>query len=280
MNLTNFLKQTDALTVQYSAEQLISFIHEIGRVLPEQRREAFLKMLKAAGNKAAAASHKNEAKDTEFDEMYRRIRDNLKSIDSQEVAITGILNEEYDDWYDDSDEEFYYQDSSGLSDMLEEACDFVHLCMDRERYQEGLNVGSQMLVMEILCESEYGDQEFSIRDMVYYKLLNYDLRKLVLDTAYCAYHAVPLAKRPEALYEVISNGKKDTITLEAVMQHGDEGLPAIEEFLPLWITYLSDKTGHDADRFILEAVGMLNDISLEVQYAEKYAAVQIGRAHV
>ena len=31
MNLTNFLKQTDALTAQYSTEQLIAFIHDIGR---------------------------------------------------------------------------------------------------------------------------------------------------------------------------------------------------------------------------------------------------------
>lgn len=33
MNLINFLKQTDALTAQYSKEQLTAFIHDIGRVL-------------------------------------------------------------------------------------------------------------------------------------------------------------------------------------------------------------------------------------------------------
>ena len=42
MNLTNFLKQTDALTAQCSTEQLIAFIHEIGRGFPEHRREDFL----------------------------------------------------------------------------------------------------------------------------------------------------------------------------------------------------------------------------------------------
>ena len=36
MNLTNFLKQTDTITAQCSREQLISLLHEIGRVLPEQ----------------------------------------------------------------------------------------------------------------------------------------------------------------------------------------------------------------------------------------------------
>ena len=53
-------------------------------------------------------------------------------------------------------------------------------------------------------------------------------------------------------------------------------MPEFEEFLPPWITYLDDKTGHDADRLILEAVDLLNDLSLEIQCAEKYAAVHPG----
>ena len=57
MNLTNFLKQIDALTAQYSAEQLSTFIHEIGRVFSEHRREDFLEMLKSVGNKAEKASN-------------------------------------------------------------------------------------------------------------------------------------------------------------------------------------------------------------------------------
>ena len=276
MNLTNFLKQTDTLTAQYSTEQLIAFIHGIGRVFPEHRREDFLEMLKSVGNKEGKLTDQNEKKDTDFDEMYRHVRDNLKSIDSQEITITGILNEEYDDWYGDSGEEFYYEDNSGISDMLEEACDFVHICMDRERYREGFEVGNQMLAMEILCDNEYGGEEFSLGDMVYRELLNCSLKQFVLDTVYCAYLAVPPAKRPEVLYGIIVNAKEESITLEAIMQHGDEELPALEEFLSLWIAYLGDKTGHTAERLILEAVSLLNDISLEVQYAEKYAAVHPG----
>lgn len=276
MNLTNFLKQTDALVAQYSTEQLIAFIHEIGRVFPEHSREDFLKMLRSVGNKEEKASKKNTEKDIDFDEMYRHVRDNLKRIDSQEITITGILNEEYDDWYDDSGEEFYYEDNNGISDMLAEACDFVHICMDRERYKEGFEVGNQMLEMEILCDNEYGDEEFSLGDMVYHELLHCNLKQVILDTAYCAYHAVPPIKRPEALYGIIVNAKEDAVTLEAIMQHGDEELPALEEFLSCWITYLGDKTGYDADRLILEAAGLLNDIPLEVQYAEKYAAVHPG----
>lgn len=276
MNLTNFLKQTDALTAQYTTEQLIAFIHDIGRIYPEHRREDFLEMLQSVGNKAGEVLNKNEAKNIDFDEMYSHIRESLKSIDSQEVTITGILNEEYDDWYDDSGEEFYYEDNCGITDMLEEACGFVHTCMDIEKYKEGYEVGNQMFAMKILCDNEYGDEEFSLGDMVYHGLLNCDLRQVILDTLYCAYHTVTSDKRPEVLYGVIVNARKDEITLEAIMQHGDEELPELEDFMPHWITYLGDRTGHDADRLILEAVGLLNDISQEIRYAEKYAAVHPG----
>lgn len=97
MNLTNFLKQTDALTAQYSTSQLASFIHEIGR---------------------------------------------------------------------------------------------------------------QLFSMEILCMGEYDEEDFSLRDMVYHELLDCDLVRLCLDAAYCACCAVPLEKRPEMLYEIISGAKQ------------------------------------------------------------------------
>lgn len=276
MNLTNFLKQTDAITAQYSAEQLVSFIHDIGRVLPEQGREDFLERLKAAGRKTEKASAKDGEGELSFEETYQLVRNNLKRIDSQEVTIDSILNEEYDDWYGESSEEFYYEDNSGISDMLAEACDFVHTCMDMERYKEGLEIGNQLSLMEILSVSEYGDEELSLEDMVHYELLYCDLTKVILDIAYCAYHAVPLKKRPEALYGVMVNFQRDGITLEAIMQHGAEELPDFQEFLTRWIAYLGEKKERDADCLIREAVGLLDDSSVAAQYAEKYAAVHPG----
>lgn len=41
MNLINFLEQTDAIASQYSSMQLITFIHDIGRVLPEDKKKIF-----------------------------------------------------------------------------------------------------------------------------------------------------------------------------------------------------------------------------------------------
>lgn len=272
MNLTNFLKQTDAITAQYSAEQLISFIHNIGRILPEYRREDFLERLKAIGGEKEQESAKETEGKLEFYEKYEYIKKNLTQINSQEIMLEAILNEEYDDWYDDNGEEFYYVDKSGILVMLEEACYFVHTCMDRERYKEGYEIGNQLFLLEMLCESEYDSWDFSLGDMAYQELLQCDMMQLILDTAYYAYHAVSSHERPEIVYKVIANAGRNETTLEAIMQHGDEELPDFQEFLTRWITYLGIVSAHDADRLILEAVGLLNDFSVAVKYAGEYAA--------
>lgn len=276
MNLTNFLKQTDVLTAQYSTEQLISFIHEIGRVLPEEYREDFLKRLKTIGEEKEKTTNKDEVKNSDFNNTYQLVRENLKKIDSQEITITGTLNEEYDDWYDDIAEEFNYEDESGISDMLEEACTFVHTCMDEEMYKEGFEIGRQLFSMEILCLNEYGDEELSIEDMVYHDLLHCNIKQVILDTLYCAYHATPFKRRPEVLYDVLVNAGNNEIALESIMQHGDEDLPDFQEFLTTWITYLGDKTGCDADRLYLEAVSLQNNVSVACKYAEKFVATHPG----
>lgn len=272
MNLTNFLKKTDEITAQCSREQLTVFIHEIGRILPEHQRENFLARLRATGEGAGKKAVEEEAL-VSFQEMYRQVRDDLKKIDSQEITISGTLNEEYDDWYDESGDEFYYQDENGISDMLLRACDFVHVCLDREEYKKGFEIGRQLFSMEILCISDYEDEELTIEDMADYDLLDCDLKRTALDTAYCAYCAVPPNRRTEVLYEISKNVPKDAVTLEALMQHGDEELCNFEDFLPLWIAYLGDKTGYDADRLILEAVGLLNDVTSAAGYAARFADV-------
>lgn len=71
MNLTSFLKQIDTLTAQYSTAQLISFIHDTGRVLPEGQRDIFLQRLKAAGEAAGKMPDTDETQNSEFHKAYR-----------------------------------------------------------------------------------------------------------------------------------------------------------------------------------------------------------------
>lgn len=84
------------------------------------------------------------------------------------------MNEEYDDWYYTEGEKFYYKDESDVSKMLEQACVFIHTCMDTEQYKEGSEIGRMLFSIKIICESEYGDENLTIWDMVYHGLFKHD----------------------------------------------------------------------------------------------------------
>ena len=277
MNLTNFLEQIDVLTAQYSKEQLVSFIHDIGRVLPENSRHDFLRRLKsAADEKKGKTSNADSGTNSGFDALYQNVKDDLKKIDSQDVVITSELNGNYDEWYHSDEEEYDYIDENGVSDMVMDACHFVHTCMDEGKYKEGCEVGRQLLWMEILCLSEYGDEELSIHDMAVYGLLDCDMQQVILDVLYCAYQASSFKERPEVLYEIITNANNDKVTLESIVQHGDQELPDFQEFLVAWIEYLGSQTSKEADRLLIEAVGLRNDIEAACKYAKQFVTSHPG----
>lgn len=73
-----------------------------------------------------------------------------------------------------------------------------------------------------------------------------------------AYQIHPLKERPEALYAIIETAKRVDITLEMVMQAGEE-LGEVDEFLRLWAAYLGPRTSASAQRLLKEAVELLND---------------------
>ena len=272
MNLTNFLKQTDGLTAKYTAEQLASFIHDVARVLPEKHRADFLKRLKKADAAGQDTQEKrNSCSISAIDSAYEAIRKDFEAIEAGEVTISSEYNEEYDDWY--GGEEFFYEDPEDIGRMLQTACDFIHTCMDMEEYEKGLEIGESFFMLQISCYSEYGDEDFSVRDMIRHDFLNCDLKNIALDTLYCGYHATPIKKRPETLYGIIVSAGEKELSLEALLQHGEEELPEFSEFLKVWIEYLGKQMGDVADRLFLEAVGLCNDIQEASSYAKKFAAI-------
>lgn len=280
MNLTNFLKQIDNLTANYSAAQLESFIHELGRILPEGYREDFLKRLRAKSENEEPydtdSNHENIIH-TAFDEQYISVKEELDRIEEEELCISAVLNEIYDEWYDNDEDEFFYKDEDDISGILKKACIFVHRCTDEEKYAEGLEIGRILFSMQIICSNEdYGDEDFSISNMIEHELLDYDFKKLALDTLYCVYQAVPLPEKPEVLYEIIMNAGNNKITLEDLMQCGDDELPEFSEFLPAWTKYLGEKSGRAADQLFVEAVGLQNDIQIACSYADEYLKVHPG----
>lgn len=271
MNLSKFLKETDTIAAAMSQDQLTGFIHDIARTLPEKDRDDFLTRLRETHEKKEPAQNlHSHSKD--FSKQYQSIKAKLELIESWELCLVGSLNEEYDDWYDSDSEEFIYEDPNGVTDIIEEACRFLHQCVDCEEYKAACEIARILVTLDIMVGGDYqdyADEPLNISELSWHHLGNIDYKALVIDALHGAYCANKLTERAKALYEIIKSSGRNDITLEMVMQNGRE-LPDIEQFLPLWIAYLGNLTGANAERLLKEAFELSGDSEQLLVSARRY----------
>ena len=277
MNFTQFLKAVDQAAAAMSKEQLAEFIHDTARTLPENQREDFLaEMLLFVGGKEAHICPEPSKADQEaaadFEQKRSFLRTRLERMESGELCLEGSLNPEYDDWYSSAEEEFLYSDPEGILDIIEEACRFVHQCVDCEEYQAACELTGILIGLDIMVGGEYQeytDEPININDLKSYHLGNVDYRTLVIDAARAAYCASALSERADELYITLMNSGRRDITLEMILQGGRE-LPEIDAFLPLWIEHLGRMTGSSAGKLLQEALELADDGEQLLANARKY----------
>ena len=277
MNFTQFLKAVDQAAAAMSKEQLAEFIHETARTLPENQREDFLAemLLFAAGKETHICPELSKADQeaaADFEQKRSFLRTRLERMESGELCLEGSLNPEYDDWYSNAEEEFLYSDPEGILDIIEEACRFVHQCVDCEEYQAACELTGILIGLDIMVGGEYQeytDEPININDLKSYHLGNVDYRTLVIDAARAAYCASALSERADELYITLMNSGRRDITLEMILQGGRE-LPEIDAFLPLWIEHLGRMTGSSAGKLLQEALELADDGEQLLANARKY----------
>lgn len=277
MNFTQFLKAVDQAAAAMSKEQLAEFIHDTARTLPENHREDFLaEMLLFAGGKEThicpELSKADQEAAADFEQKRSFLRTRLERMESGELCLEGSLNPEYDDWYSSAEEEFLYSDPEGVLDIIEEACRFVHQCVDCEEYQAACELTGILIGLDIMVGGEYQeytDEPININDLKSYHLGNVDYRTLVIDAARAAYCASALSERADELYITLMNSGRRDITLEMILQGGRE-LPEIDAFLPLWIEHLGRMTGSSAGKLLQEALELADDGEQLLANARKY----------
>ncbi len=260
MNLPKFLKEVDHLSEIMSKEELSRFLHEIARTLSESKREDFLiRLRQSSGKQSPSKEEKHEEQD--FQQEFQFFKEQLERIEDGEMCLVGSLNESYDDWYCNDSEEFLYEDPEGVLDVIEKACDFVHRCIDNEEYEAGYEIAGILVSLEIMVDGEYqeyADEPMRIDELNYYNISDLNYESVVVDAVYVAYCANELSERPDAVYDMFENAGRTDVTLEKVMQSGEE-LPEIDEFLKLWAEYLGTKTSNKAEKLLKEAFELRND---------------------
>lgn len=276
MNLRNFLLQVDAMTGQMSATQLKAFIHENARLLSESKRSDYLDVLKSflaepLTDENDSDQSKRRAVD-EFEKECIRLQKELFKIEEGELQLESEPNYEYDEWYDNDDEEVFFRDPHGIGNVIEDACQYIHRCVDCEEFTYGYEIAKRLIGLEVRAEGdEWGDYDasLSIADLKYHDLIDIDYKNVVIDGLYLAYQANDQADRAEALYRMFENSQQPDITLEMVMQNGEE-LTDITEFLPVWTSYLGRISTAYAQNLLKEALELTGDPEILLSNARKF----------
>ncbi len=265
MNLPKFLTTVDSYTKEMSHTELESFIHHIARILPEEKRDDFIELLQTAKHitepNPVEIQLKNQIKQPLLKQL-NEIQQELDKIEKGDSYLIGNVTEYYyHDWYDDDDEDEYeFEDPDGLLLILDKAIQLVHQCVDNELYKEGYMLANRLAYLLVYVEGEYSEycgEDLSLSDLNNYELLKSNFDQFVLDALYLAYMGNELKERPEILYQMMV--ELGNVTLEKVLQHGKEELEQFDEFLMVWIEYLSNLSERYAEKFLLEAYALVGD---------------------
>lgn len=268
MNLRMFLDKVDKLTDELSKEDLQYFIHDCARILQDTERNSFLDRLEGMCKDYSIVKIDSDLKEIQHGK-YLSLKEKLLKINSGELCLEAILNEEYDDWYNDSGDEFFYKDNQGIILIVEEAFIFVQECIDSENYQEGYEIVELLVKLVINVDNEYGDEQFTIKDLYYYDLSQMDINKFYENALFLAYLGNDLSKRCEAVFMIFEYSQSMNLTLEKIMQKEIE-LIDFDKFIFMWIDYLGIQIIPAAQSLIKEALELLNDAKKQLEYTRKY----------
>lgn len=274
MNLTKFLKLVDEEIKKMTVEETENFLHEYARTLPENQREKFLKELREVQQPTESKRNMQNRTDKNKAEIEKEtdvLKKQLKLINSAELMLDSEYNWEYDEWHNSGVEEFIYSDPKGVLPIIGNACRMVHKCVDWEFYKEASGLADLLLELEIEAEGAYGEcmwEPMQLADLAEKGLLDYPLKKLILDAMYAVYHITDVKKRPEEIYRLITNNA--AITLQDFLQMGSQELTDWEIFLEQWIAFLGTKCERAAEQYLIEAVDMTDDFEKEWEYARMY----------
>lgn len=271
MNLTRFLKEVENILDTMSSQQLMAFIHDMARTLPENQRNSFLNELEKIGVKEEGYKAEKGEENKKIQEQLNRLKENLTKIEEGVLCLEGSLNEMYDEWYNDDEDEFLFEDPEGVTDIIVEACGFLHKCIDMEEYEVGYEIGNILVDLSIEVDGEYMDymgEPLFIEDLELFHLCSIDHKKLVVETMYAAYRANELSKRSEILYEILKRSERNDVTMEMIMQCSEE-LPEFDEFLERWIQYLGKQSSVNVERLLKEALEFVNNENKLLEFARE-----------
>jgi len=142
MDYTTFMKAIDKQIKNMDEQMLRSWIRDYARKLPENSRYHFLEQF----NESEFEDKRVIATQIEHVEEW------INSVRSEEVFVYLVLNEYYDDWHDEPDDEFIdVKDPLDVFVGFKEACQLAENLIEKEMYQEANELLVNLISIDIFA---------------------------------------------------------------------------------------------------------------------------------
>lgn len=229
MKLLEFLKETDQAADRLTKEQLLQWIHDLARRLPEEERDLFLARLKNSGKDEPGSAEE----EMDLSDAIVNCKEKLKNIEQGKWYLDSTIMEDYDDkddwdedWYDADETDYAFDDPYGAINAIEDACRLIHTLLEAENYKAASEIAVLLVDLEVNVKGAYYEcvndvvtmDEFSDRG-----ISELDFEGFMTDAAYAAYCT--------------------------------NALPETEAFIRQWILFLGGESSWISTDLLIEALG-------------------------
>lgn len=266
MNMILYMKEIDCMIETMNVKQLQQVIHECARKVPTQNRQAFIDIL-----------HMNQREqqnkiDTFFLQEYHQVKKILFDLQFGKKELYSTFNDEWDVDNDDGYDDYIFEDEDGIIQDLLKAIHMLEKCMKYQAYQEGYELAKQLIETYVHVYGECDEHRLGINELYNYHILEIHMKKLAKISLYVTYQAHSMEEKIDAFYEMYTYYVDYGVSIEELMQIGEESLIEFHSFIKKWITYLCHQQEQLAKKLLDDAIQYISDEDL-LKYARKYAKI-------
>ena len=270
MNINEFLKNVDTSTEQMTKKELEDFVHLLARKTGETQREKFIQYLSIANK---PIQNKENAVATIKSKITYVLKE-FKKVKREEICIEGSFNEYYDDWYDDIDEAYIFGNTEEIQSIIITACDVLKAATEIKLYDEAYQLSNEMMNLKVGIIGDYAEnvQDYmQLNELYEMDILLFDFCSFGLHTLYLQYMIKTGKERISEIYNALLYFNSVNLKIDQMMQAGYNDLPDFDNFLNDWIEYLGAINNKYSQKFIKEAMNLLDNPDDKISIAEKYS---------
>lgn len=275
MNINEFLNIVDTRIEQMTKKELEDFVHLLARKTGETQREKFIQYLSIANK--PIQNEENVVAETNAKITY--VLKEFKKVKQKEICIEGSFNEYYDDWYDDMDEAYIFSNTEEIQSIIITACDVLKAAIEIKLYDEAYRLSNEMMDLKVGISGDYAEnvqEHMQLNELYEMDILQFDFYSVGLHTLYLKYIIKTGKERIREIYNTLLYFNSVNLKIEQMMQAGYNDLPDVDKFLNGWIAYLGAINNKYSQKFIKEAMSLLDNSDDKISIAEKYSKAHPG----